>query len=77
MNTNIIFRMDLLNITTIFIGMILLVHFDTVLSWTAMIVLGAGYFAAYIFGKKNLYYSSTNKQLIKKLCNSNLDRSIK
>lgn len=66
LDTNAIFKMDLFNLTTVLMGMLLLVYVDRVSSLSAIIVLGCGYFASYIFGKrKDLHYSPTNNKSIR------------
>ena len=74
MNTNAILRIDLANVVPVFAGMALLVHLDAVSSLTGILVLGFGYFAAYLLSKRgNLYYAPVNGESIKNALKENWD----
>jgi O-antigen/teichoic acid export membrane protein len=66
MDTKTILIMDLLNVIVVFIGMFFLVYYDIVSSLTGIVILGVGYFVAYLFSrKKYIYKTSINKKSIK------------
>jgi O-antigen/teichoic acid export membrane protein len=72
MNANAILRIDLANVVPVFIGMALLVHLDAVSSLTGILVLGTGYFAAYLLSKrKNPYDAPVNGESIKQALKEN------
>jgi len=72
MDTYAILKMDLFNVIIVLIGMSLLVYCDIVSNLTAIVVLGAGYLAAYFFAKrKSPYPSSQNNKSIKESLKEN------
>lgn len=74
MDTNAIFRIDLANVVPVFAGMALLIHLDAVSSLTGLLVLGFGYFAAYLLSRRgDLYYAPVTGASIKIALKENWD----
>lgn len=66
MNTTAIFKMDMVNVIVVFLGMGILVYYEIVLSLTGIMVLGFGYFSAFLFSSnRKTFKSHINRATIK------------